>query len=154
VENASRSLVPVPSHKEVQRRDRVSLRAKVQDAVHHFTMLRRQEIYGKFQEQHGRPPTAEELDNLQPMSEEFDPVVELALIGIDYRNETGLRRQALAEAAQYLRPKLSAVAVSDDPDTLVEAAQKNELAKRLVGVMEALTQVKRTGTEEPESVPR
>ena len=145
MENLSNVPAPRPEPREVSRRDRVSLRAKVQDAVHHFTMLRREEAHARFVRENGRPPTAMELDELQPLVEEFDPVVELALIGADYRNETSLRRQALAEAAQYLRPKLSAVAVMDDPENLTEQAQKNELVKRLMSMMELMTQVKRTG---------
>lgn len=144
MENASNSLVPRPEPREASRRDRIGLRAKVQETVHHFTLLRRQEIYAQFQLKEGRPPTAEELDSLQPLMEEFDPVVELAIMGSDYRNEAALRRQALSDAAQYLRPKLSAVAMLDDPETLSAQAQKQELAKKLVGFMEILTQAKRT----------
>ena len=148
VENASSQLVPRPEPREASRRDRIGLRAKVQETVHHFTLLRRQEIYAQFEEREGRPPTAEELDALQPLVEEFDPVVELAIIGADYRNETSLRRQALSDAAQYLRPKLSAVAMLDDPETLSAQAQKQELAKKLVGFMELLSQARRETTPE------
>lgn len=135
--------VPKPEPREISRRDRIGLRAMVQESVHHFTMLRRQEVYARFQAEHGRPPTAEELDAIQPMMEEFDPVVELAIIGADYRNETALRRQALSDAAQYLRPKLSAVAMLDDPERATEQAQKEQLARRLTDLMAAVLGAKR-----------
>lgn len=135
--------VPKPEHREVSRRDRIGLRAMVQESVHQFTVLRRQEAYVLFEQERGRPPTAEELDAIQPMMEEFDPVVELAIIGADHRNETALRRQALSDAAQYLRPKLSAVAMLDDPERATEQAQKEQLARRLTDLMAAVLGAKR-----------
>lgn len=135
--------VPKPEHREVSRRDRIGLRAMVQESVHQFTVLRRQEAYVLFEQEHSRPPTAEELDAIQPMMEEFDPVVELAIIGADHRNETALRRQALSDAAQYLRPKLSAVAMLDDPERATEQAQKEQLARRLTDLMAAVLGAKR-----------
>lgn len=135
--------VPKPENKEISRRDRIGLRAMVQESVHHFTVLRRQEAYVLFEQERGRPPTAEELDAIQPMMEEFDPVVELAIIGADHRNETALRRQALSDAAQYLRPKLSAVAMLDDPERATEQAQKEQLARRLTDLMAAVLGAKR-----------
>lgn len=139
----SNQIVPVPTAQEVSRRDRIGLRAMVQDSVHHFTMLRREEAYRSFESEHNRPPTAEELDQIQPLMEEFDPVVELAIMGADRRNEPTLRRQALSDAAQYLRPKLSAVAMLDDPETIKANAQRQELAKRLAAIMDVMVGARR-----------
>ena len=128
-------LPPIPDQKEMTRRDRVSLRAMCQEAVHEFTILRRRQATDDFVEKHERPPTEDELDRIQPLMEEFDPVVELAILSADHRNEPALRAQAANAAAQYLRPKLSAVTMMEDPETLAAAASKRELAVKLLGVM-------------------
>ena len=137
-------LAPRPTPNEKARRDRIGLRAMAQDSVHHFTMLRRQEIASNYYRQNGTPISDEELDRLQPLVEEFDPVVELSIIAIDRRNDVSIRRQALSDAAQYLRPKLSAVAMLDDPETLAAQSQKQELARRLVTLMGAVASAKKT----------
>lgn len=107
-------------------------------------MLRRDEISAQFFAEHGHRISDDDLDRLQPLVEEFDPVVELSIIAIDRRNDVTIRRQALSDAAQYLRPKLSAVAMLDDPETLASASQKHELALRLVGLMGAVASAKKT----------
>lgn len=137
-------LAPRPTSQEKSRRDRVGLRAMAQDSVHHFTMLRRDEISAQFFAEHGYQIDPADLDRLQPLVEEFDPVVELSIIAIDRRNDVSIRRQALSDAAQYLRPKLSAVAMLDDPETLASASQKHELALKLVGLMGAVASAKKT----------
>lgn len=133
---------PRPTKSETNRRDRIGLRAMCQESVHHFTMLRRQELYDQILTERGTPPTEQELDALQPLNEEFDPVVELALIAVDRRNDVGIRRQALSDAAQYLRPKLSAVAHLEDPGTLAAESKNQELAMRLVQAMEVVARSK------------
>jgi len=115
-----------------------------QDSVHHFTTLRRQEIARDYYRENKIPISDEDLDRLQPLVEEFDPVVELSIIAIDRRNDVSIRRQALSDAAQYLRPKLSAVAMLDDPETLAAQSQKHELALKLVGLMGAVASAKKT----------
>jgi hypothetical protein len=135
-------LPPKPTKSEVNRRDRIGLRAMCQETVHHFTLLRRRELAEQIEQERGYPPTEQELDALQPLSEEFDPVVELAIIAVDRRNEVTVRRQALSDAAQYLRPKLSAVAHLEDPSTLVQESKNQELAMRLVQAMEVVARSK------------
>lgn len=135
-------LPPKPPKSEINRRDRIGLRAMCQESVHHFTMLRRQELYDKIMEERGVAPTEQELDALQPLNEEFDPVVELALIAVDRRNDVTIRRQALSDAAQYLRPKLSAVAHLEDPNNLAAESKNQELALRLVQAMEVVARSK------------
>jgi hypothetical protein len=137
-------LAPRPTPQEKSRRDRVGLRAMAQDSVHHFTMLRRDEISAQFFAENGYRIDPADLDRLQPLVEEFDPVVELSIIAIDRRNDVSIRRQALSDAAQYLRPKLSAVAMLDDPETLAAQSQKHELALKLVGLMGAVASAKKT----------
>lgn len=137
------TLPPIPDVKEQNRKDRIGLRAMCQEAVHQFTLLRRRQAYGDFVAKHERPPTDDELDRIQPIMEEFDPVVELSILSADYRNDASLRAQAANAAAQYLRPKLSAVAMMDDPETLAAAAQKKELALKLMNVMEMMAMAKK-----------
>lgn len=153
MQNVSNLPVPAPTQSEVSRRDRIGLRAMVQETIHHFTQLRRREAYDDFLREQGRAPTESELDRIQPLIEEFDPVVELAIIGADARNKVELRRQALADAAGYLRPKLSAVQMLDDPETLQQAAQKKELAVRLTALMDVLVTAKRSSAADPEPSP-
>ena len=107
-------------------------------------MLRRQEIAAEYYREKKLPIPDDLLDRLQPLVEEFDPVVELSIIAIDRRNDVTIRRQALSDAAQYLRPKLSAVAMLDDPETLASASQKHELALKLVSLMGAVASAKKT----------
>lgn len=135
-------LAPRPTQGELNRRDRIGLRAMVQEQVHHFTMLRRRELYDEFVVREGRPPTESEMDRMQPLIEEFDPVVELSLIAADYRNDPAIRRQASSDAAQYLRPKLSAVAMLDDPNRLAQESEKRKLAARLVDLLQLVSVAK------------
>jgi hypothetical protein len=115
-----------------------------QDSVHHFTMLRREEIARDYFRENNKEIDPELLDKLQPLIEEFDPVVELSIIAIDRRNDVSIRRQAASDAAQYLRPKLSAVAMLEDPANLSAQAEKHELALRLVKLMGAVAEAKKT----------
>jgi hypothetical protein len=113
-----------------------------QESVHHFTMLRRYELAESYREEHGDDPPAQWLDARQPLIEEFDPIVELSIIAADYRNDPNLRRQANSDAAQYLRPKLSAVAMLEDPEALSAQAEKIALARKLVGLMDVVARAK------------
>lgn len=136
-------LPPKPERGEIARRDRIGLRAMCQESVHHFTILRRMEIAADYKAEKGHDIPEALLDRLQPLIEEYDPVVELAIMGADYRNDPVLRRQANADAAQYLRPKLSAVATLEDPERLAAQAERNKLASRLVTLVQAFEIAKR-----------
>lgn len=116
---------------------KATIRALCQEAVHHFTDLRRQEL------RHQNPGLSEEeLDQMQPLIDEYDPVVQLAILGSDHSKEASLRRQANSDAAQYLRPKLKSVEMLGDPRLAESQAQKDELASKLVGVMELMAKAK------------
>lgn len=108
-----------------------NLRAAVQEAVHHYTDLLRAEI-----REQNPGITERELNRLQPEITEFDPVIELALIGANYRNEAALRRAASSDAAQYLRPKLKSIEVVSDPATIETENQRNSLTSRLVDLLQ------------------
>lgn len=126
-----------------------SLRAMTQERVHHFTHLKREEIRKNFFLEHGYEIDESELDRLQPLIEEYDPVVELSLIASDYALEPSIRRQANSDAAQYLRPKLSAVKIMDDPEAVEVENQKMRLANRLVEVMETMAAAKKLSSLTP-----
>jgi hypothetical protein len=125
-------------------RSKTALRAAAQDAVHHFTSLKRDEIRARYLEEHGEPICERMLDQIQPLIEEYDPVVELAIMAADYSNEPSLRRQANSDAAPYLRPKLSAVSIVDSPEAIEHEDQKNQLAANLVGLLEAASRAKKS----------
>lgn len=78
------------------------------------------------------------LDELQPLVEDYDPVVQLAMLSIDQKQEPALRRQAASDAAQYLRPKLKSIELLEDPQSLQLQEEKNELASRLVGLLDSV----------------
>lgn len=123
------------------------LQTKVNDTVSEYCALRRARLAQQWEDgwrpavsQSGHmylaPPGASPvlgqtippaiLDSLQPQKDELDPVVELALMAADYGNTVELRRLAAASAADFLRPKLKAVMVSDgtgDVDTDDRRAQ-------------------------------
>lgn len=141
--------------------DKVELRALTQEAVLHFTSMKRETIAerwrrgerlsanGMWYVPEGEnlvtgvdiPPAI--LDAIQPAIEEYDPVVELAIIATDYANEPNLRRQANANAAEFLRPKLKSIELIDDPRNQEILEEKNRLASSLVGILDAMARAKR-----------
>lgn len=137
-------------------RDKAELRAAMQDSVFEFTTLRRTKIAAQLRLEY---PTwtdeqvAERVDDLQPEYPEYDPVVELAVMGADHRNTPELRRQANAEAAQYVRPKLKSIEFTADPASLEEREARKELAGRLVGLLNAAASAKRDTAEDAPPAP-
>lgn len=129
--------------KGVPNRDKTELRAMTQEAVLEFTSLRRDHIARNYRIEHNKDITEEELDMMQPLIEEWDPVVSLALIGTDYRNKVEIRRQANADAAQYLRPKLKSIELLEDPESQALNEEKVALAGRLVDILVAMEAAKR-----------
>lgn len=140
-----------------QWREKEALRAKVQEHTHRYTALIRADIQRRWREGwrignlgwflpgpseiiKGEEIDPQYLEVLQPAIEEYDPVVELALIAVDYRNEPNLRRLANSDAAPYLRPKFSPIR-EDDADAPGDEAPNTKLAllQRLVGVVDLIT---------------
>lgn len=127
-------------------RDKAELRAAMQDSVHEFTTLRRSKIAVQVRLEHPNwsdDQIDERVDEMQPEYHEYDPVVELAIMGADHRNTPELRRQANSEAAQYVRPKLKSIEFTADPASLEEQQARRELAGRLVGLLNAAASAKR-----------
>lgn len=117
--------------------EKINLRATVQMSVHEYTALKRDELKAKNPDM-----TPRELDALQPEIQEYDPVVQLALMGSDYSRDPALRRQANADAAQYLRPKLKSVEMLGDPRLVESQKERDALAHRLVDVMDIMAKAK------------
>lgn len=152
-------------------KDKTELRAMTQEAVLEFTELRREQIRRLWRDEGWRigsvmgvaqlvpPPSPgspgwqaptigdeisdEVLDQLQPLIDEYDPVVELSLIAVDNRNDVTTRRQAHAEAAQYLRPKLKSIEILEDPESIELQNKKAEMAERMVDILDAMAQARR-----------
>lgn len=122
------------------RRDKAELRAAVHEAVHEFTHLRRDKLRAQYKAEH---PTASEhtileyLDEVQPLYEEFDPVVEMSVFASDHRNDSKSRRQAMADVAPYLRPKLKQIEHMESPEQRDLNARKSDLATQLLAVLTA-----------------
>lgn len=160
------SLVP-GSRKGVPNKDKEQLRVLVQESVHEFTQLRRDEIRSQWrlgwrpspdlpnllslppEEERvlGEEVPDEVLDSLQPEEQEYDPVVALAVMAADRRHDPSLRMQASASAAQYMRPKLKSVEIVDDAETKEIAAEKNELVARMLSLLDVMAIAKLRGTD-------
>ena len=72
---------------------------------------------------------------------EYDPVVEMALIGCNAENDLNIRLGAHKEVAKYVRPQLKQVEVRGSLDSAVTV--KHELTDQVLGVIDKL--VKRRG---------
>lgn len=146
--------------------EKAELRAKIQETTHKFTALIRADIRRKWFDGWRPSPvgwvlpgpdkirTGEEipedvLEMLQPAVQEYDPVVELALIAVDYRNEPNLRRLANADVAPYVRPKLSPIKEDpdDDPDDEDAPDRKMALLERLASVVDMISLQKASGQD-------
>lgn len=126
---------------------KTELRALVQESVLEFTSLRRDEISREYKKEHGKKISPALLDEKQPLITEYDPVVQLSLMGSDYSQKVELRRQANADAAQYLRPKLKSIEVLEDPASLALQEEKNKLAEKLFMLMNAAAEGKRSSAK-------
>ncbi len=138
------------------------LRALTQESVFHYIYLRRKEIKRMWYEGwrwdgeksilympydsakvRGERVPPDLLDMIQPRMEEFDPVVELSIMASDYRNGVAVRRQASADAAQYLRPKLKNIELSGDGDLNELESQRVLLQERMFDLLKSMAQEKK-----------
>lgn len=127
-------------------RDKVELRAAVQESVLRFTRLQRARLLPIIQSEHPDwtpDQVSAELDQRQPEYQEFDPVVELSIMGADHRNSPELRRQALSEAAQYQRPKLKSIEVRVDSMSEEEQRERAQMLSSMRSFLDLGAQAKR-----------
>jgi hypothetical protein len=126
-------------------RDKIELRAQMQESVHQHTFMLRERLLPDLRREN--PGATEDeimamLDKLQPIYEEYDPVVQLAMMAVDHSFSPELRRMAASDAAQYVRPKLKSVELTVDPNGAAEQ-EKRALAERLRGLLDAGAAAKR-----------
>lgn len=151
--------------------ERDELRARIQETVHRFTALAREEIARKWADGWRVTPVgwvlpAPEnivlgeaippglLEKLQPLMEEYDPVVELALVAADYGNPVELRVRANGDAAKYLRPQLKSIeyTTGEDPEANRTIEHKNELVNSVVAKMNELQRAKRLAPPDDQTI--
>lgn len=136
----------LPARRPSSLKDRIDLRVQMQDAVYEFTRLRREELWRELTEKHqdwDQERVQREVDRLQPEYQEYDPVVQLAIIAADGRSSVDQRISAAGRAAEYVRPKLKSVEVTvgeHDPEV---QQQKRELIGRLAEFLNAGAGAKR-----------
>jgi hypothetical protein len=117
---------PYGRRKGIPNKDKAELRALVQESVFKFT-----EAKHKVDLAAGIAP-----ELAQPVYENYDPVVELAIAAVDKTNTIETRIKCNAEVAQYLRPKLKAIEITEDPEALALQDQKLELARKLTDMLD------------------
>lgn len=118
--------------------DKLELRVAIQESVNEFVHTRRDRLrrdYVRDNPDATELEIIEYLDDRQPLHEEFDPVVRMAIMAADHRHDPSLRRQALADMAPYVRPKLKQVEHIEDPSMVADLERKNELAAELLAVL-------------------
>ena len=114
-------------------RDRVELRALIQEKVHEFTELRRAKDI-----EDGLPP-----DQCQEIIDDYDPVVSLAVIAADRRVTLDQRMKCHDSVAQYVRPKLKSVDMNVDPEALEALESRTALSNQLLKLLEAGARAKK-----------
>lgn len=112
--------------------DRHDMRAQVQDAVHEYTLSRYHEDLAD-----GVPE-----EECQRVIEEYNPVVELALVAVDRRTDTKTKLWANAEIAQYIMPKLKAVEVTEDPEAMRLQEERNRIAQDFMSMLDGMAREK------------
>lgn len=136
---------PAGRPKGLPNKDKAELRAMVQEAVlQHTTALRSRlarDLRDQFPE-YSSLQLQEKVDEIQPLIEEYDPVVELSKIAADYSQKIDLRRLANADAAQFLRPKLKTVEHLEDPNKMASTERKIEAAERLASALAEIYRMK------------
>ncbi len=112
--------------------EKTELRALIQDAVlEATTAIRRRQI-----------ANGVEADDAVQIVEEFDPVVEMAVICAT-TNDDKTRLAAAAEVATYLRPKLKQVEVITDTSRAADIQRRNEIAREMFGRIDDLARQRR-----------
>ena len=126
----------------IPNRDKGELRALLQERVHEYTLMRRQQ---------------DEVDGLpaheaQVVVEDYDPVVALALVAVDRRSSVEHQIACNSQVAQYTRPKLKSVEVTTDPEAAETLAARQELSAKLLDLLVASATAKKNGATPPEPV--
>lgn len=119
----------------------------LQERVHEFTELRREQDLAELAKQGIPPEEAILTGKIQEVVEDYDPVVALAIVAVDRRSTLDQRIKCNAEVAQYVRPKLKSVEMQVDPEALETLEERRELSFKLVSLLEAAASAKKGGAE-------
>lgn len=92
-----------------------------------------------------------QVDVLQPEFTDYNPVVAMAVMSANYEYPAELRGRMAAESAQYLHPKLKSIEMTVDPMSPEQRQRRDELSRRLVGLLDAAAGAKRDTTIEGEA---
>lgn len=115
-------------------KDKAELRALLQERVHEYTEMRRQQdIEANIAA--GLSPADAAL-KAQEIVEDYDPVVSMALVAVDRRTPLGDRIKCNAEVARYVRPQLKSIEVQTDAATAEDIALRSKMAASLMGLLE------------------
>lgn len=124
--------------------EKAELRAMVHEDVLEMTQARRHMIWERITKD--QPELTQDqvqalVDLEQPEYQDYDPVVAMAVMSANTSYPVEVRLRAMAESAQYLRPKLKSIEmVVGDSET---RAEREELASRLVGLLDTAAAAKR-----------
>ncbi len=134
---ASRNPAP-GSRTGIPGRDRLELRALLQERVHEFTEQRRKNDLDMIAQLRadGKLDDAAKMEaSCQLIIDEYDPVVALALVAVDRRSPIELQVRCNAEVAQYVRPKLKSIELQQDPDTAEMLSERQRTTENLVKLL-------------------
>jgi hypothetical protein len=131
-------------------RDKLELRALLQEKVHEFTSMRRQIDIAQL------PPDmsveeAEAAGLVQEVYDDWDPVVAMSMTATDRRVSLEIRTKCQAEVSQYVRPKLKSVDVTVDPEALETLEERRQLSERLTQLLEAAASATKPERPAPQS---
>lgn len=127
----------------IPNRDKAELRALIQERVHEHTLkLRQMEIERLVKD--GMSETEAGIAARQQVIEDYDPVVQMAMVAVDAEVKPDMQIRCASEVAQYVRPKLKSVELTADPEALETLHERQELSSRLVGLLEMAAQAKKT----------
>jgi hypothetical protein len=124
-------------------RDKAELRALLQEKVHEYTELRRQQDI-EAGVAAGLSP-AEAAAQAQEIVDDYDPVVAMAVTAVDRRTPLDTRVKCNAEVARYVRPQLKSIEVQTDAATAEDIELRGRLAAELMDVVQDIKNAAREG---------
>lgn len=140
-EDADRAMLdpenePAPrrmSQRAKRERETGDLRALLADVVHEYTYLRRRDQIRK-----GYLP-----DDAQEVIDEYDPVVQMALIGARTDLPLDLRLAANAQVAKFVRPQLKSVENNNSREAEQEAQDRKDKAEQIFDQLHEIARKRR-----------
>lgn len=131
-------LTAKPTRRRLRTDETLDLRARLADAALEFTTLKRAEQLRK-----GVSP-----EKACEITEEYDPVVAMAMIGADTSQPIALRMAANSEVAAYVRPKLKSVEVISDAGEAELEKARAETATAIFAHLDQIAKARRAELED------